>query len=180
MEMLSKEEIMKQLMPMVEKSEDYPRYYKRYQAACRKLSTDRRNQLLDAYEEKIKACVIFCADLGFRENLALFQDPMRRCFLEMDPEDYLRENLLFGMPHYLEAEKKITAILREIPSDACYDILSYYNLIIIAAEKIAHYKGYLFANTLLPYTQPGYRRNSIITNSYKRMMPNLLGFAFSE
>lgn len=172
--------ITNKLLGLVEQDKEYFTLYHQYQKACQSLSINLVEQLNSAYAERIKSAVLFCASLGFQENLALFKDPLRRCFLEVDPETYLQEKVLFRMAPYLDAERKIYKLLKELPERIGDIITEYYVYLEMNAEKIAHYKGFIYANEILTYTHPGYSPNMAITHAYERKLPDILGFTLQE
>lgn len=179
-EIQSTTEIIDTIIQLVQYDPEYPSIKEAYENACRMIPTNKMKKIQSAYEQRIRAAFIFCANLGLQENLTLFIDPLRKSFLAVDPDIYLQESKLFNMPPYRKTAEEIRILLKDLSLDCSTAITEYYVYLEMNAERIAHYKGFLYGNELLLYTHPGYSPNLAIAYQYKQILPEILGYPLPE
>lgn len=144
----------------------------------RELGDEPVDQMLDALNRRCEADILFCGNLGYQANLANFRDPVARTFLDTDFEQYLRVNVLAGMPQRDTAEREIDAFYHTLSEEqkAAYEAISSYMVYLeLDLTKLAHYLGFMFANEMLYFTEPGYHSNYILTSAYSRSMEKWYG-----
>ncbi len=177
---LSPDEITKKLISLIEENEEYKALHFAFQSAGQNMEPFLLKKLVCAFENRLHTTLLFCANLGFQENLALFRDPMRRCFLEVDPIDYLKENQLYSLPHYRKASQEIQTLRCSLPHEPFLRLLEYYSFLEMYGEKIAHYYGYLAANILLPHHEPAYSPNTVVSTAYREQLQKDLGLSLPK
>lgn len=151
------------------------------QARCRAAANALKSELGEAaVEEELRAihaqavsASLFSGFLGFAANLEHFTDPVRRTFLEVDPEIYLRERTARTLPEYAAAQtarEQFRAALSPAQRERYEDIGAYASLLETAVPKLAHYWGYLLADRLLPRVLPGYTPDPMLTARYTKLL----------
>lgn len=141
------------------------------------------NKLLDAIDRRCEADMLFCGSLGYQANLANFRDPVARTFLDVDFEDYLRVHVLEDMPHRDASEREIDDFfhsLNEEQKEIYEPISSYLVSLELDLTKLAHYYGFIFANQMLYYTEPGYHQNFCLSLRYQNFMEKWFSVPFDE
>lgn len=147
----------------------------------RELGDEKVDKFLNAINRRCEADLIFCGSLGYQANLQNFRDPIARTFMDVDCEEYLRVHVLEGMPQREQAEKEINAFydsLTEEQKGAWDDISSYLVSLELDLTKLAHYAGFMFANEMLVYTEPGYSPNLVLSLRYRSFMSEWFGADF--
>jgi hypothetical protein len=128
---------------------------------------------LDEYIEAVEKDVItriICAGYnGFQINLANFHAPYGVDFTRMEAFDIAKEHLISNLPTNAGTGKITYAFFQALPEelrDYERNISEYYTHFECAGPKLAHYAGYIIANHLLPWIQPGYRPDPVQTLQY--------------
>lgn len=133
------------------------------------------DKLLDAIDRRCEADLIFCGSLGYEANLKNFRDPIARTFMDVDFEEYLRVEVLQNMPHRDRAEREIDEFYQSLTEDqkGTYEAVSSYLVYLeLDLTKLAHYAGFMFANDMLYFTEPGYTANLTLSMRYRSFMEN--------
>lgn len=164
---------------------DFPQMRKDYEEAIEVLRNDlgdeKVDELICSIGKRCRADMLFCGSLGFQANLSNFRDPVARTFLDVDFEEYLRVGVLQNMPHRSKAENEIDCFFNSLnePQKVTYEAISTY---IVSLEldltKLAHYEGFMFANEMLEYTEPGYSPNMVLSLRYQNFMEEWFGSEF--
>lgn len=147
----------------------------------RDVGDEKVDRLLDAIDRRCEADLLFCGSLGYEANLKNFRDPIARTFMEVDFEDYLRVEVLQNMPQRDQAEREIDEFFQELTEEqkATYEAVSSYLVFLeLDLTKLAHYAGFMFANEMLCYTEPGYRPNHVLSLRYSDFMEKWFGAGF--
>ena len=133
---------------------------------------------LDAICQQVGSRLVFSCFLGLTANLDHYIDPIGHTFIDVDPEIYLRENVVRQLPDYQNAqcvqERFYTSLTPE-QKEKYEDISMYINHLETVGPKLAHYYGYTLGNKLFPHVIPGYVVDSQLTLRYRYMMKNYLG-----
>ena len=140
-------------------------------------------KLLDAIDRRCEADMLFCGSLGYQANLANFRDPVARTFLDVDFEDYLRVHVLQNMPQRDAAEHEIDKFFDSLNAEQkeIYGAISSYLVYLeLDLTKLAHYYGFIFANEMLYYTEPGYHHNFCLSLRYQNFMEEWFSVSFDE
>ena len=180
---LNAEEMLTKMVGVVEKvSKDFSHIKEEYEQALhilrRELGDEKIHKFLDAVNRRCEADLLFCGSLGYQANLQNFRDPIARTFMDVDFEDYLRVSVLESMPQRKSAETEIEAFYHSLNDEqkGVYDAVSSYLISLeLDLTKLAHYAGFMFANDMLWYTEPGYSPNFVLTLRYKRFMSDWFG-----
>lgn len=139
----------------------------------REVGNEKVDKLLEAIERRCEADLIFCGSLGYEANLKNFRDPVARTFMDVDFEDYLRVEVLQNMPQRARAESEIEEFRLSLTEDqrGFFEAVSSYLVFLeLDLTKLAHYAGFMFANDMLYYTEPGYSANLVLSIQYKNFM----------
>ena len=110
-------------------------------------------------------------------NLEHFLNPVARTFIEVDPEVYLRESVAKSLPEYTSAQATIDRFLRQLPAELETEyeaVVAYIAHLETIVPKIAHYKGFLLGNELLPHIVPGYQPDAQLTVCYCTLLEEYL------
>ena len=183
---LNAEEMLAKMIGVIEGiSKDFPHIKKEYQQAIhilrRELGDEKINLFLDAVNRRSEADLLFCGSLGYQANLNNFRDPAARTFMDVDFEDYLRVEVLQRMPQRQEAETEIDAFYHSLTEEqkGVYEAISSYLISLeLDLTKLAHYAGFMFANDMLRFTEPGYIPNYVLSLRYQRFMSDWFGTEF--
>lgn len=178
--MMTEEELVCFYMALIEeKMDDFSEIKHGYLESIEKLK-----KRLPAEIEKIDAMcrarkrltfmeIIFAGNLGFQSNLEHFRNPVMRTFLDVGVDVCLREKTMRGMAEYRLEDQTVKTALQLIPEEEeelCAQVYAYHSYLDTVIPKLAHYRGYLMANDLLSYTEPGYCDDPILTRAYQRWM----------
>ena len=151
---------------------------KQYQQATRCL----RDQLPEAFSPSLDDCiqaherdiisrVAYAGYLGFRVNLENFHHPMRVEFLNMDTIDYVKDHMMGHFPVNYDAAEIVDAFQQaETIVQATTGEPEAVNAV------LAHYAGYMIANHLLPWIEPGYRADWCQTSLYREQVRGYMGY----
>lgn len=189
MEIMDSKAMLEKMVALIEKKNfsDFEPCRDKYLAAVEKLRTQLGdkpiNKLLQAIEKRSEADMLFCGSLGYQANLANFRDPVARTFLDVDFEDYLRVHVLQNMPQRDAAEREIDEFFRSLNDEqkGIYDAISSYLVYLeLDLTKLAHYYGFIFANEMLYYTEPGYHHNFCLSLRYQNFMEKWFSVQFDE
>lgn len=175
---LNAEEMLTKMVGVIEGiSKDFPHIKEEYEQALlvlrRELGDEKIKPFLDAINRRCEADLLFCGSLGYQANLNNFRDPIARTFMDVDFEEYLRVEVLQRMPQRQEAEAEIDTFYYSLNEEqkGVYDAVSSYLVSLeLDLTKLAHYAGFMFANKMLEYTEPGYVTNFALTLKYHSFM----------
>ena len=137
------------------------------------------DEFLAAHEADIISRTISAGYLGYRVNVENFHHPIGIDFVRLDTIDYQKDHII---GHYKEnyAEARISeAFLKALPAELHpqRDIISeYYIFMECAGPKLAHYAGYIIANYLLPWVEPGYRADWSQTEAFRNETKKFMGY----
>lgn len=153
-------------------------FHNSVQILRREVGDEPVDKMLDALNRRCEADVFFCCNLGYQANLQNFRNPIARTFLDADFDDYLRVDMLARMPQREAAEREISDFYHTLSEDqkSVYEAISSYMVYLeLDLTKLAHYIGFMFANEMLYFTEPGYYSNYILTSAYNRFMEKWFG-----
>ena len=181
---LNNEEMLQKMLGAIESvSKDFPRIKEEYEQSifmlrC-ELGDEKVDKFLNAINRRCEADMLFCGSLGYHANLNNFRDPIARTFMDVDFEEYLRVEVLQRMPQRQAAENEIEAFYHSLNEmqKGVYDAVSDYLVSLeLDLTKLAHYAGFMFANTMLEYTEPGFVPNAVLTLQYHDYLCNWFGY----
>ena len=183
---LNAEEMLTKMVGVIEGiSKDFPHIKEEYEQALlilrRKLGDEKIKPFLDAINRRCEADLLFCGSLGYQANLNNFRDPIARTFMDVDFEEYLRVEVLQRMPQRQDAETEIDAFYHSLTEEqkGVYEAISSYLVSLeLDLTKLAHYAGFMFANDMLRFTEPGYVPNSVLSLHYQSFMSDWFGTEF--
>lgn len=135
------------------------------------------DNLMDAIHRQTVSNWLFSSYLGFQANIDHFVNPVARTFIEVDPEVFLRESVAKGLPEYTAAQAIIDSFLRQLPPELEKEygaVVAYIAHLETVVPKIAHYKGFLLGNELLPHIVPGYQPDAQLTVCYCTLLEEYL------
>ena len=113
-----------------------------------------------AHEQDVISRVVSAGYLGFRVNLEHFHHPVQIDFVRLDTIDYLKDHIIGHFPQNYEAYDvmhKFREAWQEQYDELIELVDDYYVFMELTGPKLAHYAGYVIANHLLPWVEPGYR-----------------------
>lgn len=189
MEILDAKAMLERMVAFIEEKQfsDFKPCRDEYLKAIDKLRTqvgeEAIDKLLDAIDRRCEADMLFCGSLGYQANLANFRDPVARTFLDVDFEDYLRVHVLEDMPQRDTAEREIDEFFHSLNDEQkeIYEAVSSYLVYLeLDLTKLAHYYGFIFANKMLYYTEPGYHQNFCLSLRYQNFMEKWFSVPFDE
>ncbi len=141
------------------------------------------DQLHTLLNQRITMDILYEMNLGYQDNLNYFKDPLNHNFLEKDWDRFLREKRKLAMTRRAETAQKFDSIFAKPfihESDQSDFIIEYVSYLDTIIPKLAHFKGFLLANDLLYYTEPGYYADSFLTKRYERMIHEYFTTDFFE
>lgn len=159
---------------------------KKYQAAVETLRanlpadlTPSLDEFLEAWETDIISSVAYAGYLGFRVNLENFHHPIGIDFVRKDTIDYLRDHLFGHFPINYRNSNIRDQFCKNLPEDFQSlhdDILDYFVHLECTGPKLAHYAGYIIANNILPWVEPGYREDYCQTLAFTAETEKYMGY----
>ena len=166
-------------------SPDLSQIKKNYEESIHILRQEIGDKKVDAFlravNQRCETDLLFCGNLGYQSNLQNFRNPVARTFLDVDFEDYLRIEVLYKMPRRYEADTEIENFCHSLDKgqkEFYDDIIAYLVSLELVLTKLAHYVGFMFANDMLTYTEPGYAPNDILSLRYQKFMCSWFGRSF--
>lgn len=159
---------------------DFPGIRQRYLFAVATLERELPiiQQEVAAIYKQQASTLLFSSYLGLKANLDHFTDPVRRDFLDVDSEVFLREVAARRLPEYQQAQsvrKQFAAILSSCQQEKYEDIAEYADYLETVGPKLAHYCGYLLGNEILGKIIPGYFPDTGHTMRYKAAVEAYFG-----
>ena len=164
---------------------DFAESEKGYYAAVEKLraalpaeQTPTLDEYLSACETDVISVVAYAGYLGFRVNLENFHHPIGIDFVRLDTIDYLKDHLFGHFPINYRNSQVREAFYKSLPEglqgleDSIQD---YFTHLECAGPKLAHYAGYIIANNILPWVEPGYREDYCQTLAFTAETEKYMG-----
>ena len=165
---------------------DFAESEKGYYAAVEKLRAAlpaEQTPTLDAYlsacETDVISAVAYAGYLGFRVNLENFHHPIGIDFVRLDTIDYLKDHLFGHFPINYRNSQVREAFYKSLPEGLqCHEdsIQNYFTHLECAGPKLAHYAGYIIANKILPWVEPGYREDYCQTLAFTSETEKYMGY----
>lgn len=179
----SNAEIYETLVHTMEKQfHDFPQVHHAYLHAMEMLQNELGEQAVANEKEAIRqetvSALLFSGFLGMKANLKYFIDPVAGDFLNVEPDIYLRENLTKTLPEYAsaqEARKQFYSSLNDAQQKLYEAVTHYVCYLETVGPKLAHYYGFIFANTLLQRVVPGYQPDMAFTLRYCMLLEKFFG-----
>lgn len=137
------------------------------------------NEYIAAHERDVLTRIVCAGYHGFQINLANFHAPYGVDFTRMESFDIAKEYLIRDLPANEGSYRTIESFYMALPEDLheCHQHISeYYAFFECAGPKLAHYAGYIIANHLLPWIQPGYKMDPVQTIRYECDMKQYCGY----
>ena len=164
---------------------DFAESEKGYYAAVEKLraalpaeQTPTLDEYLSACETDVISVVAYAGYLGFRVNLENFHHPIGIDFVRLDTIDYLKDHLFGHFPINYRNSQVREAFYKSLPEGfQCLedDIQDYFTHLECSGPKLAHYAGYIIANNILPWVEPGYREDYCQTLAFTAETKKYMG-----
>ena len=165
---------------------DFAESEKGYYAAVEKLraalpaeQTPTLDEYLSACETDVISVVAYAGYLGFRVNLENFHHPIGIDFVRLDTIDYLKDHLFGHFPINYRNSQVREAFYKSLPEGLqCLEdsIQDYFTHLECAGPKLAHYAGYIIANNILPWVEPGYREDYCQTLAFTSETEKYMGY----
>ena len=131
------------------------------------------DNLSDAIKARTDEDAIFSQCLGYQTNLECFRELHKPYFYETDFEDYLKQEARESIPARYEQEKKLHSFFESL-SDEDKEVYSpireYAVYLECSVPKLAHFIGFMVANSILPHAEPGYKPNTVLTVGYRNFL----------
>jgi len=148
-------------------------------AALSPSSDEKINAYLHAFESDVLSSIIYAGYLGFRLNLRNFRSPTGVDFIHCEAVDTVKGHLFGHFPINYRNQQTKTDFQLSLPDNlcACHETVTmYFDILECAAPKLACYWGYLLANQILLWAEPGYQIDRIQTNAFHAEIRNYFGF----
>ena len=165
---------------------DFAESEKKYLAAVERLRSVLPGDFSPSLDEYLTACetdvisvVAYAGYLGFRVNLENFHHPIGIDFVRLDTIDYLKEHLFGHFPINYHNAQVHDAFYKSLPEGFQSledDIRDYFTHLECAGPKLAHYAGYIIANHILPWVEPGYREDYCQTLAFTTETEKYMGY----
>jgi len=170
-------------------SRNYPEFtttipkYKRAVEELRRLLPENGSPTVDDYlaaqEKNIISRVAAAGYLGYRVNLEHFHHPVQIDFVRLDTIDYLKDHIIGHFPQNHESSvimETFRSLWKGRYEKLIEDIDEYYIYMELTGPKLAHYAGYIIANHLLPWVEPGYCADPLQTMRFAEETKKYVGF----
>lgn len=163
-----------------EQIEEFPEIRKGYLDACSQLKTvfGDAQKLIDLYEELTLISLEFYYTLGVEENAFHFSDPDYLMFPDRDYDDSKTEKNMRKTDRYSAVTAQIRKIRNSmtLEADRIFDKMrEYHNFLDTYIPKMAHFKGYIWANSSLSQITPDYKEDEELTEKYRNWIEEYLG-----
>ena len=165
---------------------DFAESEKGYYAAVEKLraalpaeQTPSLDEYLSACENDVISVVAYAGYLGFRVNLENFHHPIGIDFVRLDTIDYLKDHLFGHFPINYRNNQVREAFYKSLPEGLQRledSIQDYFTHLECAGPKLAHHAGYIIANNILPWVEPGYREDYCQTLAFTTETEKYMGY----
>ena len=165
---------------------DFAESEKGYYAAVEKLRASLPAEQAPSLDEYLSACetdvisvVAYAGYLGFRVNLENFHHPIGIDFVRLDTIDYLKDHLFGHFPINYRNSQVRESFYKSLPEglQSLEDsIQDYFTHLECAGPKLAHYAGYIIANNILPWVEPGYREDYCQTLAFTAETEKYMGY----
>lgn len=166
--------------------EEFAESEKKCLAAVETLSSELSTEFTPTLDEYLAACesdvisvVAYAGYLGFLVNLENFHHPIGIDFVRLDTIDYLKDHLFGHFPinyHNAQVHDAFYKSLPEAFQSLEDDIRDYFTHLECAGPKLAHYAGYIIANNILPWVEPGYREDYCRTLAFTTETEKYMGY----
>lgn len=136
------------------------------------------DEFLAAEEADIISRILYAGFSGFRANVENFHHPFSLDFTRMDFFDCVKDHIIGHFPINYESSRITDAFYKALPEhlqDTYHDVTGYYIHMECAGPKLAHCAGYLLGNQLLPWVEPGYRKDWHQTMIYEHQLAKYFG-----
>ena len=164
---------------------DFAECEAKYMAAVATLRSSLPTNLSCTLDEYLSACetvvismVAYAGYLGFRVNLENFHHPIGVDFIRLDSIDYIKGHLFGHFPINHHNAQVCDVFYKSLPEafrGPCDDIRDYFTHLECAGPKLAHYAGYIIANHILPWVEPGYREDYCQTLAFASETKQYMG-----
>ena len=162
----------------------YDRYCGFLDYIDKELDTDYHSEILmfkSAIMQKTCSSLFYAGCLGLRMNYEHFIDPLKpTCVCSCVAFDtYLKAGQMRELPLYRASSKVIADFKSMLSSEQLTQFLNVEEMseyLDVIAPQLAHYYGYLAANSLLEYLVPGYHGDVLLDAEYARILERHLGF----
>lgn len=137
------------------------------------------DEYISAREKDIVSRVAYAGYLGYRVNLENFHHPVKVDFVHLDTIDYIKNHIIGHFPVNDVSAAVCEAFKRAVPvgtNEYLNTIEDYFILLECSGPKLAHYAGYIIANNILPWVEPGYRVDWCQTRMFHDEMMKLMGY----
>lgn len=137
------------------------------------------DEYLAANEKDLITRIVYGGYNGFQINLANFHAPYGVDFTRMESFDIVKEHIIGELPANEGTYRITDAFYKALPDHLKeYEthISEYFTHFECAGPKLAHYAGYMLANKLLYYIQPGYQMDPVQTMRYESDMVKYCGY----
>ena len=137
------------------------------------------DEYLEALDKDIISRTVSAGYLGFRVNLENFHHPIGIDFVHLDTIDYLKDHIIGHFDVNDRSSQICDAFTHALPDEfkPLGGLISeYYIFMECAGPKLAHYAGYIIANQLLPWVEPGYREDWSQTLAFEEEMKRYYGY----
>ena len=137
------------------------------------------DEYITASERDIISRVAYAGYLGYRVNIENFHHPVKVSFLHEDTIDYVKDHIIGHFPVNYEAARIRESFLKSLPEamQAYEDAMSdYFIHMECSGPKLAHYAGYIIANNLLPWVEPGYRADWFQSDRFRVQVKEYMGY----
>lgn len=132
-----------------------------------------------ANERDIISRVAYAGYLGYRVNIENFHHPVKVEFLHEDTIDYVKDHIIGHFPVSHEAARIKEAFFKSLPEALkTYEdaITDYFIHMECSGPKLAHYAGYVIANNLLSWVEPGYRADWFQSDRFRDQVKEYMGY----
>lgn len=137
------------------------------------------DEYISAHERDVLVRIVYAGYHGFQINLANFNEPYGVDFTRMESFDIVKEHIIGNLPANDHTYQVIEAFYKALPEELREyhtHISEYYTNFECAGPKLAHYAGYVIANKLLYWIQPGYQMDPVQTIQYESDITEYCGY----
>lgn len=136
-------------------------------------------EYLVAHKKDIISRVVYAGNMGFRVNLENFHHPVTVDFVHLDTIDYIMDHIIGHFPVNDSATEVCEAFCKAMPvelKEHRESVENYFVHMECSGPKLAHYAGYVIANDILPWIEPGYRKDWHQANRFSEEMMKFMGY----
>ena len=126
---------------------------------------------LQARRQELASDIRFAIGQGFQWGVDCHRNPVYKLMAQLDSEELCQESKMHTLPAAKAAQSTARAFTQSLPEaqlPLLDPIIDHFAYLETYGYKLAHYAGFTLADSLLPFLQPGYVKDSGFAMEYEQ------------